>query len=317
MAPAAFVSLPTLVPTTRTYQAHRLPLIAKKGGSKKSRSNSRSKRVTGKNIKSSNSRNPKTQATPSSTTSDPLRSDISNDDSNNQPFPGPFKIDAPLEVPEVVSNNEIALSDDETLPVANEGKLKLPDRKDFKRKRKPRKSQIVEPSTVSESDESDPERMSSAKIRELTAAYRRGGVDAQPIIDQLEKNPDLMIQTGNPEGEYDLTSAIIGTGRPNQQGVYLLPYLQSGHILLLIIILLCTFIYYPGFPLTELDDSIRSALERGLIITFTFNAFLSLFSYSEAQKRDQPALFWTFKTAALGFLALQELKANAPLKENK
>lgn len=134
-------------------------------------------------------------------------------------------------------------------------------------------------------------------------------------MDELEKDPDYLVQTGNPSGEYDLASAIIGSGRPNEQGVYVLPYLQSGHILLLLVILVCTFVYYPGFPLTELEDPVREGLKRGLCVTFLVNGGLAVKAFAEAKRRGQPAVFWAGKAALLGYLALRELRVNAPVQK--
>lgn len=158
------------------------------------------------------------------------------------------------------------------------------------------------------------ESLPTDKIRELTQAYRTGGKGADVLINEIEKDPDFMFQTGNPDGEYDLASAIIGTGSPNKQGVYVLPYLQSGHFLLLLTVLLCAFVYYPGFPLTELDDSLRNLLKAGLALTYAINAGLAVLAYKDAKKRGQPATFWAAKTAFLGNLAFNELRRNAPMQ---
>ena len=50
---------------------------------------------------------------------------------------------------------------------------------------------------------------------------------------------------------YDTTARIIGRGLPNKAGAYYLPYLQTGHMLLVGVLLLSSTISYPGFPLTE------------------------------------------------------------------
>lgn len=228
-------------------------------------------------------------------------------------------------------DDSFAADDAANTPVENEARLRLPDLpqagpRAVKRKRKPRAS-VSGSGAGGMSTETRPtgdvtasksrEPLPSHKVRELTAAYRMGGKGAELLMDELEKDPDFMLQTGNPEGEYDLTSAIIGTGRPNRQGLYLLPYLQSGHVLLLLVVLLCTFVYYPGFPLTELEDSVRTSLKKGLALTYFFNSVLAVLAFTEAQKRRQPAAFWAFKTAFLGNLALNELKGNAPLQESK
>ena len=48
------------------------------------------------------------------------------------------------------------------------------------------------------------------------------------------------------EAAYDNTARILGRGTASQGGAYLLPYLQSGHILLLGVLLLASTISYPG-----------------------------------------------------------------------
>jgi hypothetical protein len=155
-------------------------------------------------------------------------------------------------------------------------------------------------------------------VRKLTAEFRKGSARASDVLlREMEKDPDFLFQTGNGTGEYDLTSAVIGTGSPNEQGVYVLPYLQSGHVLLLLVILLCAFVYYPGFPLTELDEGTTDWLKRGLAVTYAFNAGLAVLSYGEAKRRAQPPLFWAFKTAFLGGLAFSELRANVPTEEER
>ena len=73
------------------------------------------------------------------------------------------------------------------------------------------------------------------------------------------------------EEPYDYTARFIGRGLPNKAGVYLLPYLQSGHMLLLGVLLLCSIVSYPGFPLTELPEAYRNLLLQGIGITFVIN----------------------------------------------
>ena len=48
------------------------------------------------------------------------------------------------------------------------------------------------------------------------------------------------------EAAYDNTARILGRGTASQGGAYLLPYLQSGHMLLLGVLLLASTISYPG-----------------------------------------------------------------------
>ena len=64
------------------------------------------------------------------------------------------------------------------------------------------------------------------------------------------------------EEPYDWTARFIGRGLPNKAGVYPLPYLQSGHMLLLGVLLLSTIVTYPGFPLTEVSAGPRRRRHR-------------------------------------------------------
>jgi hypothetical protein len=163
-----------------------------------------------------------------------------------------------------------------------------------------------------------PDQTAVDAVRQLTDEFRKGSVDAtSELMREIEKDPDFMFQSGNATNEYDMAAALIGTGRPNKQGIYVLPYLQSGHILLLLVVLLCAFVYYPGFPLTELDDEIREWLKRGLGLTYLVNAVLAGFAYRAAKLRSQPPLFWAAKTALLGGLSFQELRTNVLLDSEK
>lgn len=232
---------------------------------------------------------------------DSLDSEIENDISN----PIPLELQAEFEEDQK-----------EELPITNESTLRLPDiktnsvrqnRRDrLKRKAEKRKENETDSPLVSKKT------MPTKEIQKLARGYRRGGEEAEELITEIEKNPDFMFQTGNATNEYDFTSALIGSGAPNKQGFYVLPYLQSGHLLLLGIISLAAFIYYPGFPLTEASDTVRENLRRGLILVSLFNSALAVVSFKTAQERKQPATFWAVKTLFLGNLALNELRKNVP-----
>lgn len=235
-------------------------------------------------------------------------------DDRSRRYQGPF---VSVEELETSSSTEEELGPDEIpdFPVADESKFKLPElNSSIKRKRKPRESETA---STPENDSESKNKLTTENISRLTAAYRSGGNDAKQLIMEIEKDPDYLFQTGNAKGEYDLASAIIGTGQPNKEGVYLLPYLQSGHILLLGIILLVAFIYYPGFPLTEAEDSVRDGLKAGLATVFLVNACLSVLAFRSAKERKQPAVFWGMKTLLLGNLAFNELRRNAPLTQER
>lgn len=251
--------------------------------------------------------------------------------------------------PSVPSNNDgpqsVQYSTAEDLPVVDESRLRLPDAPASSggagvRRRRRKRSQeseyveevvevrggdgevdaygISELGKGSNAPDGEVDRSAVDAVRRLTSDFRTGSADAEDILlREIEKDPDFLFQTGNATDEYDLTSALIGTGTPNKQGVYVNPYVQSGHVLLLVVILLCAFVYYPGFPLTELDIETTDWLKRGLALTYVFNLGLSFFSYREAKKRNQPPFFWAAKTAFIGGLAFSELRANAPTDEEK
>eukprot|EP00966_Prymnesium_polylepis_P087623 2027818-Prymnesium_polylepis.1 len=62
------------------------------------------------------------------------------------------------------------------------------------------------------------------------------------------------------EDPYDFFDRLIGKGLPNKAGAYYLPYLQTGHMLIIIVLLLSALISYPGFPLTEVPDEYRALI---------------------------------------------------------
>lgn len=114
------------------------------------------------------------------------------------------------------------------------------------------------------------------------------------------------------EPQYDWTARLIGRGLPNKTGTYLLPYLQSGHMLLFGVLLLCSLVSYPGFPLTEVPDAYRSLLLQGLGINLLMNILASLYARGIAEKKEEPVGFWQAKVILLGGLALGELSEAVP-----
>lgn len=252
--------------------------------------------------------------------------------------------------PSVPSDNDgpqsVQYSTADDLPVVDESRLRLPDAPASsggagvrrRRRKRSQESEDIEEVAVEVGDgdrevdaygiselgkgsnapDGEVDRSAVDAVRRLTSDFRMGSASAEDLLlREIEKDPDFLFQTGNATDEYDLTSALIGTGTPNKQGVYVNPYVQSGHVLLLVVILLCAFVYYPGFPLTELDIETTDWLKRGLALTYVFNLGLSFFSYREAKKRNQPPFFWAAKTAFIGGLAFSELRANAPTDEEK
>jgi len=114
------------------------------------------------------------------------------------------------------------------------------------------------------------------------------------------------------EPEYDFTARVIGRGLPNNAGAYILPYLQSGHMLLLGVLLLCTLVSYPGFPLTEVPSEYRSLLLQGLGINFVLNLVAAVYARGVAERKQEPVGFWFGKVALFGGLALGELSEAVP-----
>lgn len=114
------------------------------------------------------------------------------------------------------------------------------------------------------------------------------------------------------EDPYDATARLIGRGLPNKAGAYLLPYLQTGHMLLLGVLLLSSSISYPGFPLTEVPEEYRALIHQGLAITYAFNAAAAIYCRGIAERKQQPVNFWSAKVLLLGGLALGELSEAVP-----
>lgn len=254
--------------------------------------------------------------------------------SEARPAVGPIapellQADGPIAPPQddpripIVSAGDDDDGDENTLPIADEARLRLPDLSStttgVRRKRKPlssAKDKSVlklgsgEEPSVEEVAEAASE-FSFDEVRDLTTAYQLGDEGRQKLIDEIEKEPDFVMKTT--KKNYDMTSAIFGRGQPNSQGVYVLPYLQSAHLVLTGIALLVAFVYYPGFPLTESTEEVRDIIKKGISITYAFNAFLAVLAYRSAGQRAQPPLFWALKTLVLGELAFGELRRNTSL----
>ncbi|KAJ1436488.1 hypothetical protein B484DRAFT_393187 [Ochromonadaceae sp. CCMP2298] len=104
--------------------------------------------------------------------------------------------------------------------------------------------------------------------------------------------------------EYDIIQSIFGTGSLLKIPI---PYLQTGHGILLIVIVLGGYIYAPGNPLTEFPPEIREAFRTGLTITYAINTVLAVKSFFIAREKNLPGLFWGAKSFILGGIAYYEL----------
>lgn len=83
--------------------------------------------------------------------------------------------------------------------------------------------------------------------------------------------------------------------------------LQIGHFIGALGVVLCAFVEYPGFPLTNLPDPLRGALQGGLATIYLVNTVLAVLAAISAPSRNQPSLLWGAKTFAVGGIAYDQL----------
>jgi hypothetical protein len=115
--------------------------------------------------------------------------------------------------------------------------------------------------------------------------------------------------------QYDILPAIFGSGKLCGIPV---PYLQTGHGILLTVSLLAALVYAPGNPLTEFPPEIREFLKQGLVVTYSINVVLAVQAFFNARSKNLPAIFWTIKTFLLGGIAYYEItQAKDPSKLNE
>lgn len=159
----------------------------------------------------------------------------------------------------------------------------------------------------------------AAAAAAATAADRRrteeetDALIARSVLDRVDADPDYKFAAAAERraGSYDLASALLGEGSPNKQGLYLTPYIQTGHVIALLVFCLAAFVDYPGFPLTEGTDAQRTLIKVGLAGAAINNAVAVALIRGEAAARGQLVGLWAVKAVLLGGLARQELKENA------
>jgi len=83
--------------------------------------------------------------------------------------------------------------------------------------------------------------------------------------------------------------------------------LQVGHTIGALGVVLMAFVEYPGFPLTNLPDPLRGALQGGLGTIYLINTILAVIAAISAPSRNQPSLLWGVKTFAVGGIAYDQL----------
>ena len=114
------------------------------------------------------------------------------------------------------------------------------------------------------------------------------------------------------EESYDLLDKILGKGVANKADAFYLPYLQTGHVFMLLVLLLACSVTYPGFPLTQVPADYRELLQQGLAVTFVVNTGCAWYSRGVAAKKRESVWFWMVKCFLLGGLALGELVNAVP-----
>ena len=114
------------------------------------------------------------------------------------------------------------------------------------------------------------------------------------------------------EESYDLLDKILGKGVANKADAFYLPYLQTGHVFMLLVLLLACSVTYPGFPLTQVPADYRELLQQGIVVTFAVNSGCAWYSRAVAAKKQESVWFWMTKCFLLGGLALGELVNAVP-----
>lgn len=150
------------------------------------------------------------------------------------------------------------------------------------------------------------------------------GEEPEKKIDRSNREEYLRVLQLNPfadadesmfQEEYDIIPSIFGSGK--LLGIPI-PYLQTGHGILLIISLLSGLIYAPGNPLTEFPKEIRNFLTTGLEVVYSINLVLAVQAFLNAKSKNLPAIFWAAKTFLLGGVAYYEItQARDPKEVNK
>ena len=97
-----------------------------------------------------------------------------------------------------------------------------------------------------------------------------------------------------------------------------IPYLQTGHGILLLVSLLSGFVYAPGNPLTEFPVEIREFIKTGLAVVYSINTVLAGRAYFIAKEKNLPGVFWAVKTFLIGGVAFYEVtQAKDPSRLNE
>lgn len=139
--------------------------------------------------------------------------------------------------------------------------------------------------------------------------------DRKAMLQLLEEQPYADADDSYFEDEeYGTVSALLAEGARPFLGIPPGP-LQVGHFIGALGIILCAFVEYPGFPLTNLPTPLRDALQGGLGTIYLINTILAVLATFKASERGQPAGLWAAKTFSVGGLAFDQLTQLPTLKE--
>ena len=157
----------------------------------------------------------------------------------------------------------------------------------------------------------DSDRKAETKLLKSEKVNRKNKVE---YLKALELNPFADADNSLFLDEYDIIPSIFGSGKIVGIPV---PFLQTGHLVLGVVVSLAAFIYLPGNPLTEFPREIRTFLKQALGVTYSINAILAIFAFLSAKSKNLPPVFWAVKTLLIGGIAIYEIgNARDPDKMN-
>jgi len=159
-----------------------------------------------------------------------------------------------------------------------------------------------------------------------TKRIKRSDIEAYTRLLEMDPLADEDSRYFEEESNVDFISALLGDVEPNVKntdgeenrtgkkmvkktsflGIGSGP-LQLGHTFGSLAIVLCAFVEYPGFPLTNLPDPLRGALQGGLGTIYAINTILAILAAISAPPRNQSSLLWAVKTFAVGGIAYDQL----------
>lgn len=167
--------------------------------------------------------------------------------------------------------------------------VELPDIRDVLKRKEIKKM---------EEDEAEKQKQSRPKISRK---------DKKAFLQLLEEQPFADADDSYFEDEeYGTVSALLAEGAKDFLGIPPGP-LQVGHFIGSLGIILCAFVEYPGFPLTNLPTPLRDALQGGLATVYLINTVLAVLAFIQAGQKGQDSVLWAAKTFSVGGLAFDQL----------